>query len=175
MEQWKQLKDINEIYFISNYGRLKSTYKGAERILIGGYDKNGYLLYGLMRNKKLKSYKAHRLVAKNFIENPFLKPQVNHINGIKSDNRVENLEWVNQSENTLHSYYTLNRKKSRAFTGRFGDKHPNSDSVVRVSLDGFIIEIYGSKAEASRNTDININTLIRYIKNNKKLKNSYWL
>lgn len=175
MEQWKQLNEINEIYFISNYGRLKSTYNGIEKILVGGFDKNGYLLYGLMHNKKLKSYKAHRLVAKNFIENPLEKPQVNHINGIKSDNRIENLEWVNQSENTIHSYNVLNRKKSRAFAGKFGDKHPNSDAVVRVSLDGFILDVYGSKSEASRVTGININTLLRRINLNKKIKNSYLL
>jgi len=67
-------------------------------------DKDGYLVVQLWKNSKAKKFKMHRLVAMAFIPNPENKPQVNHINGIKYDNSIENLEWVTQSENMLHAY-----------------------------------------------------------------------
>lgn len=66
-------------------------------------DLKGYLRVGLMVDEKLITQKVHRLVAKSFIPNPENKPCVNHINGIKSDNRVENLEWNTYKENTVHA------------------------------------------------------------------------
>ena len=69
-------------------------------------DKDGYLVVQLWKNSKAKKFKMHRLVAMAFIPNPENKPQVNHINGIKYDNSIENLEWVTQSENMLHAYKT---------------------------------------------------------------------
>ena len=67
-------------------------------------DKDGYLVVQLCKNSKPKKFKMHRLVAMAFIPNPENKPQVNHINGIKFDNSIENLEWVTQSENMKHAY-----------------------------------------------------------------------
>jgi hypothetical protein len=71
----------------------------------------------------------HRLVSLAFIENIENKEQVNHINGIKNDNRVENLEWVTQSENELHSYRLLNKKRS------LGELHGNSKLTEKDVLE----------------------------------------
>lgn len=67
-------------------------------------DTNGYMKTQIWVNGKPKSVLQHRLIAEQFIDNPENKPQVNHKNGIKHDNRIENLEWVTQSENAKHSF-----------------------------------------------------------------------
>lgn len=64
----------------------------------------GYSCVGLMKDGKQKSVSIHRLVAENFISNQYDKPQVNHIDGNKENNNVDNLEWVTNKENIIHSY-----------------------------------------------------------------------
>ena len=117
MEIWKPIKDYEGIYEISNLGRVKSlirlkkgakniTYLIKEKILKQNFDKDGYCIINLYKNSKLKTFKIHRLVAECFIKNIDNKKQVNHINGIKHDNRLENLEWCTTSENVIHALRT---------------------------------------------------------------------
>ena len=99
MEQWL---DTYGYYQISNLGNIRN--KNTNRILKQSTNTKGYKVITLHINKKLVNYKAHRLVAEAFIPNPYSLPQVNHIDGCKTNNNVNNLEWCTDSENMYHSY-----------------------------------------------------------------------
>lgn len=105
-EIWKDIKGYEGLYQISNLGRVKSLKTGKIRKQC--YDKDRYLKIELS-NKTQKSLKIHRLVAQAFIPNPLNLPQVNHKDGNKLNNNVNNLEWVSPSENTRHRIYVLNK------------------------------------------------------------------
>ena len=104
-EIWKWIKNFEEEYQISNYGRSKSFKQRAEgKILTPSIDTGGYLYINLWRDCKAKTRTIHRLVAETFIPNPLNLPEVNHIFGNKFDNYFENLEWCTSSENQKHAY-----------------------------------------------------------------------
>ena len=112
-EEWRDIEGYNG-YQISTFGRIKSFKRYHEgRILVPAIDKYGYLRIILCKNNRTKQNLIHRLVAEAFIPNPKNKPQVNHINGIKTDNRVENLEWCTGSENMRHAYATNLKTNAR--------------------------------------------------------------
>ena len=107
-EIWKDIEGYEGLYQISNLGRVKSfprkgTQTKKEKILKEKRDKKGYCFVSL-NNVGAKPYKIHRLVAQAFIPNLENKPQINHIDGDKTNNRIDNLEWCNNSENQIHAY-----------------------------------------------------------------------
>lgn len=100
MEEWREISGFH--YSVSNMGRVRNDW--TRRILKPRENGYGYFHIGLYRNKTQKTFKIHRLVAMSFISNPLNLPQINHKNLIKTDNRVDNLEWCTPSENTRHAY-----------------------------------------------------------------------
>lgn len=114
-ETWKTIAGF-ENYQISDKGRVKSlnyAQSGIERIMKSDLTNDGYLRIRLRKNSIAYKYYVHRLVALHFIPNPTYLPSVNHINGNRTDNRVENLEWISYSENQLKS----NRKPKSQVKG----------------------------------------------------------
>ena len=101
-EIWKDIPGYEGRYKISNYGKVWSNFK--KDFMSISVDKDGYSRVALFKDGKQKQLQVHRLVALTFIPNPENKPEVNHKDRNKSNNNVENLEWVTQSENVAHAY-----------------------------------------------------------------------
>lgn len=105
-EIWKDIEFGNGRYKISSYGRIKSFFNGITKILKPALEKCGYFYIQLNYNGKHRDLKIHRLVAEAFIPNPENKKTVNHIDGNKMNNFVNNLEWATYKENNLHALET---------------------------------------------------------------------
>lgn len=125
-ELWRNIKDFEGCYQVSNYGRVKNLerlvwnrfayVKIPERILTARYTKKGYVVYILQANDKKISKKAHWLVLETFVKNVDNKSQINHKNTIKDDNRLFNLEYCTNQENVKHAFENgLHKGKHRIY------------------------------------------------------------
>lgn len=141
-EVWKEVDGFEGFYQVSNKGNIESlgrivisksniprTLKSKKLSIVFRGD---YNVVGLYKIKMPINWFVHRLVAKAFIPNPNNLPFVNHINGIKTDNRSENLEWCTNRENLCHKYAIL--KNSKKLTGvRFRKDHNKWISQIKVN------------------------------------------
>jgi len=134
MENWKDIKSYEGIYQASDLGNLRSlNYKrtGKIQVLKPALDNKGYLRTAFMKDGILKTVKVHRVIAQTFLNTIDDKNQVNHINGIKTDNNLINLEWCNNTENQNHAI------KKGLVKQKSGDLHHKTKHT-----DELILKIY---------------------------------
>lgn len=139
-EVWKEIKRFPK-YYISNFGRVKSFFKGVR--IMKQQDHDGYLTVGITPYRKTP--RVHRLVAIEFIPNPLNKPEVNHKDLDKRNNHVSNLEWMEGDENYFHA--VENGKCSVSQGGQSVFKEPNS--LFAYLPDGTLVRRYKTHQEAA--------------------------
>ncbi len=158
-EIWKPVKGYENIYEVSNIGRVKSCERIVirsngrkinfpEKIMKPSINHKGYEVIDLRKNGKRECGFVHRLVGKAFIENPDNKKQINHKNGVKRDNNVDNLEWVTNKENVIHAYKNNLNNNRNAIESR-------KRKVDQLTLENEFIKSYNSIEEAIKVTKIN--------------------
>lgn len=152
MEEWRNIKGYEGLYEVSNQGRIRSlvrkvTYKDGRvyfyksKVLKPSKDRYGYYFVNLCKEGKRTPKSIHRLIAEAFIPNPENKRDIDHINTIRTDNRIENLRWATRSENCLNPITNERQKNSQ-----------HSTPVAQYSLEGELIAVYRSIKEAARQT-----------------------
>lgn len=174
-EIWKDIKGYENKYQVSNYGNVRSLArlktdgrKISERILKPQILKSGYILVGLGKNGTIKMYLLHRLVATAFLGEGPKGYEVNHINENKSDNRVENLEWVDHLTNIRHGT-GIQRKRESIKTRK---------PVEILSTEGMVVRQFISVAEAARQMNLSRRVISShcwmYNKHPKKYGGYFW-
>ena len=177
IEVWKKIKDLDGFYEISNFGRIKSVSRvinssiqksgfriTKEKIKPSQNNGKGYLQLYVQVNNKRKVYYTHRLVALAFIPNPHNKPEVNHINGIKTDNRIENLEWCTRKENVNHAFDL----------GLIGNRKTGKRVKIFQILENNIV-LWNSISDASNSLKIDSSSISKVCRNiNKQAGGFRW-
>lgn len=165
-EEWRPVKEYEGTYEVSDCGNVRSldtfvrTKGGVLRLAKGRIrklqrDDDGYMRVGLYGGKKPKLVGVHRLVAEAFIPNPDNKEQVDHINGVRDDNRIENLRWFTLEENNSTDL-AKSRKSKSAF-----ERNDNKKTVYQYTLDGELVDVWSSTREVERKTGFKSQSISR--------------
>lgn len=155
-EEWITIKGFED-YKVSNFGNVKSFKRSVNGYILKPNKRGSYYSVYLIGADGAKNVSVHRLVATSFIPNPNNLPSINHINGDKLDNNVDNLEWCTYSQNTRHYYYVL-------LEGKLLRNKP----VMQYSRTGKFIQRWDSIIDASNATGIDIDNIIHSCKRRHK-------
>lgn len=178
-EVWKDIRDYEGLYSISSYEHVYSYI--SKKCLKPLLTPAGYTRVHLAKNGKIACKSIHRLVALAFIPNPQNKPTVNHINEIKTDNRVENLEWATNAEQNVHGTRIERAGKNTDYKARnidyaaIASKHDYHNinkkqrkPVLQLSMDGFFIADFESLSDAARSLNIKPSHICCCLKGRRK-------
>lgn len=170
-EIWKNVPGFDGMVQASNLGRIKSFYSYEYgRILKQTYDNNGRGYCRIRINHH--RYYPYRLVAQTFIPNPENKPEVNHKDGNKSNNRVDNLEWATRSENQKHAYKLGLQKpseKQKQAVSKW-NKENRTKKIYQCDTENNLIKIYNSCKECSQFFNTSEATISRHCTQHKLYK-----
>lgn len=164
-EIWKDVKGYEGLYQVSNLGNVKSKSRVVNnrkiigKILTPADTSKGYLGVSLYKNGSKKTASIHKLVAIAFIPKVKNKPQINHKDGDKHNNKVDNLEWCNGSENLKHAFELGLKKPSKTSLGKFGENHPNSKKVIQYDLNNKKIREFACLSDIKRELNFNLGNL----------------
>lgn len=163
---WYDIRENNN-YCINRQGCVlrKSSLKCLKQVL----SRQGYYRVGLWENGKVKRRFVHRLLAEAFIPNPDKKPYINHKDGNRTNNNIENLEWVTARENNLHKIRVLKHDKNCVHKGEIRGKHIAAKPVLCVELG----IVYESMLSAEDNLGIARQTIGAVCRGKKKTAGGY--
>ena len=171
MELWKDIPNYEGLYQASTEGEIKSYYTG--KILKQEISKNGYCKVMLCKNRKRKLYSVHRLIAVTYLNNYNENLQVNHINGIKTDNKIKNLEMVTCKENIKHSFKNklqiAKKGKEHPLYKKYGILNKTSKKINQYDMNGKFIKTWNSIMDVERQLHISNSNISRCC---NKYKNS---
>lgn len=146
---WKDVKGYEGLYQVSDDGRIRRIYDTKPPKVLKGRMGNQYPTVSLSKGCKKKSFNVHRLVAEAYLYKPEDATEVNHIDGDKWNNKIENLEWVTQEQNIYHAVHVLDKplfgkrpRKVRAYdkkTGEFAKDYPSISSAARELANDVVI------------------------------------
>ena len=141
------------------------------------HKKNGYLYITLHKNIKQITYRTHRLIILAFKLNIENKPLVNHEDGIKSNNRINNLEWCTERENSKHAVKNgLLIPPKNVWKGKFGKDHFASKKIAQLNLNGDLIKIFHGQQEAERETGVPQSNIWKVLNNKRITAGNYkWI